>query len=331
VVRFIVITTVNPKSEAISAFQERQGWHLILVGDRKSQWIPSSGNLTFLSVEDQRRLGLNSVQAAPLDHYSRKNIGYLLAMRQGADVIYETDDDNFPCEHWTLPDFFCSSRCRSNHSFVNIYKHFEGGLAWPRGFPLDEVLSEGLVEMETVSPCPVGVWQGLTDRDPDVDALYRLLINAPIVFRPKPPVFLEQGFYCPFNSQNTFWHKKAFALLYLPTTVNPRCSDILRGYVAQRILWSQGMHLGFNQATTYQVRNRHDLMVDFEQEIPLYRFPKRLASILDSLHLDGPPPECLVKVYQALSAADIVSPRELRSLTAWNQDLKAVGAVGDTP
>jgi len=36
----------------------------------------------------------------PYHHYCRKNIGYLYAIRQGADCILETDDDNLP-----LPSF----------------------------------------------------------------------------------------------------------------------------------------------------------------------------------------------------------------------------------
>ena len=31
-----------------------------------------------------------------INHYCRKNLGYLFALQQGADCILETDDDNMP-------------------------------------------------------------------------------------------------------------------------------------------------------------------------------------------------------------------------------------------
>ena len=46
--------------------------------------------------------------AMPLYNYSRKNIGYLLAMRDGAEVIVETDDDNRPLEDSGYTLVLCS-------------------------------------------------------------------------------------------------------------------------------------------------------------------------------------------------------------------------------
>jgi len=59
--KFIVITTINEKSKAISEFERMDGWHLVVVGDKKSKPITSNEKLTFLSVEDQQELGFGII------------------------------------------------------------------------------------------------------------------------------------------------------------------------------------------------------------------------------------------------------------------------------
>ena len=106
--KFIVITTINAKSEGIARFAAHEDWNIIIVGDRKSQHIDSSDNIIFLSIEDQKKLGYQFLELCPYDHYARKNIGYLYAIQQDADVIFDTDDDNLPYDNWCLPDFLCN-------------------------------------------------------------------------------------------------------------------------------------------------------------------------------------------------------------------------------
>src|SRR6056297_3221617 len=98
----IVITTINEKTKAITEFEKFSDWHVVIVGDKKSKPIENNVNLTYLSVQDQKKLGFSIVDALPFNHYTRKNIGYLYAMREGAEVIYDTDDDNIPYDYWNL-------------------------------------------------------------------------------------------------------------------------------------------------------------------------------------------------------------------------------------
>ena len=102
----------------------------------------------------------------------------------------------------------------------------------------------------------IGIWQGLADLDPDVDAIYRLTSNKEVTFDKGDPIVLGKETWCPFNSQNTlFASPQFFPLLYLPAFVTFRFTDILRGYVAQPILQAAGYRLGFTEATVYQDRN----------------------------------------------------------------------------
>lgn len=42
----------------------------------------------------QQRLHYHIVDHTPWRHFGRKNIGFLYAIEHGAEVIYDTDDDN---------------------------------------------------------------------------------------------------------------------------------------------------------------------------------------------------------------------------------------------
>src|SRR5262249_32966791 len=126
----------------------------------------------------------------------------------------------------------------------------------------------------------VGVWQALTDGDPDVDAIYRLTRGEPCYFEARAPLVLELGTLSPFNSQNTAFRRELFPLLYLPGYVRFRFTDILRGLVAQPIMWDAGYRLGFVGSNTTQIRNEHDLLRDFESELDCYLLSTRIVAIV---------------------------------------------------
>jgi len=315
----IVITTVNQKTTAIRAFENFDSWRLILVGDKKTPELDSPG---FLSTARQAELKLELDSYLPYNHYARKNIGYLYAFRSGASVIYDTDDDNIPYENWQVYDFQNETCLSSSGKYLNIYKYFSTRNIWPRGLPLDEIGTG--VESIKSKPARIGVWQGVADKDPDVDAIYRLTDNTPCIFRKKPPVHISLVSYCPFNSQNTTWTSAVFPLMYLPSTVTFRFTDILRGYVAQRIMRAHNFALGFHSATVYQERNEHDLMRDFMDEIICYTRIKELVGILDELQLGSSIEDDMLGVYEALHKNEFVSHIELEILNAWLTDIKAI-------
>ena len=50
--------------------------------------------LVFLSYEDQVKMPSSFVKQLPWNSFGRKNAGYLYAITQGANVIFDFDDDN---------------------------------------------------------------------------------------------------------------------------------------------------------------------------------------------------------------------------------------------
>jgi hypothetical protein len=322
--KFIVVTTINPKSAGIAKFEQMDDWQVVIVGDRKSKSIKSSENLTFLSVENQKELGYQFAEICPYNHYARKNIGYLYAIEHGAKIIYDTDDDNIPYSHWGAPAFKCDRKYATNRKFANIYRYFTSEFIWPRGFPLDEI-NQDLDCYETkTNPIEIGVWQGLADKDPDVDAIFRLLYDRQTSFKDKPPVFLGKGTYCPFNSQNSTWQSQAFPYLYLPATTSFRFTDILRGYIAQRLMWENDLRLGFTKATVYQERNMHNLMQDFAAEVECYLGTKETISTLDNLSLARRPLVNLEIAYRELIGNSLVQSEELKLCRTWIRDFNSL-------
>ena len=58
------------------------------------KYIKVPGTVTYLTPAMQEALAYEAVGSVPWRHFGRKNIGFLYAMEHGAEVIYDTDDDN---------------------------------------------------------------------------------------------------------------------------------------------------------------------------------------------------------------------------------------------
>lgn len=317
--KFIVITSIFLPTEAIEKFAKLKDWKVIVVGDKKTAADWSYPGVTYLSPAGQQEVANMFSGLLSWNSYARKNIGYLHAISQGARVIYESDDDNIPLKNWVSePEFSIDAELISDASFVNIYSYFTDKKVWPRGIPLRCVLDAEVPKVTPAKKLNVGVWQYLADEDPDVDAIYRLTVNDPIYFRWRAPLVLNRNTCCPFNSQNTYFRREVFPLLYLPSTVTFRFTDILRGLVAQPILWAAGYHLGFAGATVLQKRNPHDYLKDFEAEIPCYLSAEKVVEIAkEAVSAHRSVPENMMSVYRALRDKSVVAERELEILGCW--------------
>src|SRR4051812_3684016 len=103
--KFIIITSIFEPTEAVKKYANKEGWQLVVVGDKKSPGAWSYPNVTYLSAEDQIGLGYAMTDTLPWNHYCRKMIGYIYAVSKGADVIMDTDDDNIPFDEWDVYPF----------------------------------------------------------------------------------------------------------------------------------------------------------------------------------------------------------------------------------
>jgi hypothetical protein len=262
-------------------------------------------------------------KSLPVKHYSRKNLGYLLA--KNYDVIIETDDDNFPTNEFWRP------RCSQNlvthfekTGWMNVYAHFSKEKIWPRGFPL-QFLMEDQKSKGNTKNYYTPIQQGLANENPDVDAVYRMTMPLPINFDENSPIALGLNSWSPFNSQNTSWFREAFPLLYLPSYCSFRMTDIWRSFVAQRIAWTCDWPIMYHNATVWQERNDHSLIKDFEDEVPGYVNNEKICSLLEKLPLQpGTQNICenLIRCYDALTTAGFVGKEEMLLVEAWVSEFR---------
>jgi hypothetical protein len=323
---FLVVTSIasdeHPILKKLANEASQNNIPFILIGDTKSPSKFSLEGCDFYSAEQQQNLDFELAKILPFKHYARKNLGYLLAISKGADVIIETDDDNIPFEDfWKKREINQHSYLLSETGWTNIYRYFTDINIWPRGFALDEIQKENppLTELKDIR-CPIQ--QGLADENPDVDALYRLVFPLPVSFNKNTNVAFGKNTVCPFNSQNTTWFKEAFPLMYLPSYCSFRMTDIWRSFIAQRIAWTCGWPILFHNSTVWQVRNDHNLMKDFSDEIIGYTNNNLIIKILSELNLKEGKENIssnLILCYQKLIDLGLVGKEELELLKAWVQ------------
>uniref|UniRef100_A0A914X6I5 Uncharacterized protein n=1 Tax=Plectus sambesii TaxID=2011161 RepID=A0A914X6I5_9BILA len=117
--------------------------------------------------------------------------GYLYAIQNGAEWIYDTDDDNqpigeglaqFDAEITTKGLTYGLSEKVPNKNatmrrLFNPYAFWGQKTVWPRGFPLENIQEQN--DPSAFFLCEriktPAIQQGLVTKDPDVDAIYRLL------------------------------------------------------------------------------------------------------------------------------------------------------------
>ncbi len=105
-------------------------------------------------------------------------------------------------------------------------------------------------------------------------------------------------------------------------------TDIWRSFIAQRCLWELGRGLVFHAPEVIQERNVHNLMHDFQQEVPGYLQNQQIVRTLTDLSLAsgaGALPGNLMTCYEAMVSKSIIPPDELPLVKAWLADIDSLG------
>lgn len=337
----VVVTSINsptPGVEKIALMCKERNWSLIVIGDKKSPREYLLSGSEFYSVEDQENLSFELSRVIPYNTYSRKMLGYLIAAKNLVNFIIETDDDNIPYENFLdLPQSGVSFRTYPEiEGWLNCYKFFTEEEIWPRGFPLNHI-SESREHQAKASERVVQgkryIQQALADGDPDVDAIYRLAIQSetPIMFMDKIPLLIRPNQVSPFNSQATTWPIELLILMYLPVTCSFRMTDIWRSYICQRILQNLDYDLVVIGPRLLQVRNAHDLMKDFSEEIEGYLGYERFQDVLANVMIGGKFESIgddLKLLYHALIEHGFFKVEEMKYLSSWLGDVESITTLG---
>lgn len=167
--KFLVITTINHPTEAIRQFSLLKDWNVIVVGDKKTPADWQIENVKYLSIEDQTFFNFN----LPFNNYVRKMIGYIYAIQNGADIIADSDDDNYPLENWDSPFNNEKQELVFKKGFLNIYRIFSDEIIWPKGFKdIREVLREANGNVIYTDMWQVYKHHSEMDLDPTLKAIW---------------------------------------------------------------------------------------------------------------------------------------------------------------
>ena len=335
---YSVITTIQEPTPSVHRLVDHLvecDGKLIVAGDSKGPLTFNGAQgqpwpVEFLSLAAQESERFSLAKELPIKHYARKNIAYLKAILNGATCIYETDDDNAPNSAWhQRSEFMNDARHipRAESRWVNVYRYFSNINIWPRGLPLDEIRSTPPVPLPLLGSKRAPIQQGLVNGSPDVDAIWRLVMDREFDFDQAASLYLEPGNWCPFNTQSTWWWPVAFPLLYIPSYCSFRMCDIWKSFVAQRCLWELDLGIAFHAPEVIQDRNPHDLMRDFRDEIPGYDKNREIAEILMEVSLysgENQVTSNLLLCYEALVQQNIFPAIELNLVKHWVQDIQTI-------
>lgn len=316
----LVNTTINvPK--CLEAYLENAARHghagrvsLIVAGDNKTP--PEAGSflagigkkfgvtVKYLGVPEQKELLRRWPALDIVVRYNciqRRNVGYLQAALDGADVIVAIDDDNFISGG---DDYVGLHSVVGTETEVPVVSHPSGWWNicsrlqcdpprqfYHRGYPKskqDFKPAEAAVARKKVR---VAVNAGLWLKNPDVDATANIEEPLNVVAMREiagaQACALAAGTWCPFNSQNTAFDAKLLPAMYLVVMLDwlrgyriGRLDDIWMSYFVRAIGDRMGDHVLYGPPVVTQDRNPHNFTKDLSEELGGYIVTEKLVEYL---------------------------------------------------
>lgn len=288
--KFIVTTTINKPTEATLKFCEialKDNWTFVIVGDTKTPHDEYNklvsqypNNVVYLDPQKQEELYPELSDTIGWKSIQRRNIGFVYAYHNYADIMATVDDDNIPYDGWGVNyinkivevDLYQNTTC-NYFDPISVTNHPE---LWHRGYPIEYLPVKNNVEYKGKIKRTVLVQADFWDGDPDIDAICRLSKKPIVKFNEFNPFCSNQK--APFNSQNTFISRVAIPYYAVLPHVG-RMDDIWGSYILQYYFPDSVI---YNKATVYQDRNVQDLITNLEKEVIGYRNTLKLVDDLEN-------------------------------------------------
>lgn len=334
----LVLTTINVPAVLRLYRISHPIARFFVIGDRKSDdvatqaLVDSVSNCVYYSYQAQQGLGYAHNSFLPDNCIQRRNIGFLEALKWGADAIVSIDDDNIPMVAQTyLNDM--SARLRSPFDGIEV----SGKNGWfdvgqylqpvspHRGFPIQykhDPVYRGVTGKN------VGVAAGICLGDPDISAVTRIA-NAPDV--QQTALLLQSGCVVAANT-NTVWNSQNTAVLreLIPAwAMIPFCGrydDIYASLICRRIMRDRDLYVHFGRPLVIQQRNFHDLVRDLRGEIDGMDNVARMAALLDMIQLPNKSvtADCRL-IWDAIRSAQLLPLDTYPAMYTWLTDCEGFG------
>jgi hypothetical protein len=288
----IVSTTINGERgylpfDAIAAKAAGFEVTFVIAGDKGAKPFDTSKfqcAVEYMEPAAQERFAISAV--IPWRDPRRRPLAWLRAIELAPDYILSVDDDNIPnadyFEQWhaVLTSPVASEVERipavSGPPWHNYLRTSDGPLpVYPRGYPLPYrgVAATRIVPApQAIRPEQIGVYQGISFGDPDMDALTRIAYEKPVkISKVSESNFCLRDVWSPYNMQSTVFSKKLFPLPILWPN-SGRYDDIYASYAWQQLLFNNGMYAYVGEPFNVQDRGQRDIFKgDFKLEVDGYR------------------------------------------------------------
>ena len=291
--KFIVTTTINEPTLATRRFckiAQEKNWTFVIVGDTKTPHEMYNALehefgecVVYLHPDQQEAFYPELSETIGWRSIQRRNIGFVFAYDQGANIVATIDDDNIPYDNWG-DEVFVGQEIE-----IDVYEHKDfiafdpisptnHNDLWHRGYPIELVPEKNNIEYKGKGLRKVLIQADFWDGDPDIDALCRLSKMPVCKFDEFKPFGSPD--IAPFNSQNTFLAREVLPY-YAVLPHAGRMDDIWGGYIVQHYF---PRSVVYNKATVYQDRNEQDLITNMENEIIGYRNTLNLIQDLENYY-----------------------------------------------
>jgi hypothetical protein len=316
----IVLTTINSGDildgycRQAEAEGVRGDMRLIVIPDRKTpdplfkkcdQLRQAGFNIqcpTLTEQDDYLKKFGTFAALVPYNTDNRRNIGYLMALEQGDDILLSLDDDNYClgetyktsslvcAEAVTLPAVHSSNGWFNFCDLLDLKPDFT---FYPRGFPHHKRhQNPTLTFPEETGPVRMNV--GLWLQEPDLDATTWL--TAPVRatgFKGKS-YLLGQDTWGPINTQNTAMHRDLIVSYYYVRMGYPlagmpidRYGDIFSGYLSQACIRHMKHRIRVGTPVADHRRNSHNYLRDLASEMACMLAMEAFTEWLHDLKLQG--------------------------------------------
>jgi len=220
----------------------------------------------------------------PYNTDNRRNIGFLMALDRGADVLISIDDDNFVLddvdfvgEHLVTGQTIELESLESSDHWFNICSLLHSSTKddiFPRGFPYFARRNERMIQQQRADAARVVINAGLWLSDPDVDAMTRLTQAPHIRSAEAHSIRLGENTWTPINTQNTSITRDAIPAYYyvrmgfsLGGLRIDRYGDILSGYLLAKCVKTRGDAIRIGSPIADHRRTPHNLFKDLYHEL----------------------------------------------------------------
>jgi hypothetical protein len=261
----------------------------------------------YLDIPSQKKWLKKYPQIAKIIPYrtdNRRNIGFLMAAEQDANVIIAIDDDNYatPNEdfykyHSIVGKKATLSTVISTSGWFNPCTMLEtdhGGLIYPRGYPFSKRRKEQYTFTETTGQIALNM--GLWTADPDADAVTHLA-NPTQIVRMKSEsdsIMLAPGTYAPINTQNTAFRRNTLPCYYyvlmnasLKGLKIDRYGDIWSGFFVKKAIDKMDERVTIGRPIVNHKRNSHNYLKDLKCELWGMLLTEEIVKWLEQLQLES--------------------------------------------